>query len=101
VPVTVKVPIERLLLLPHENHHQGSLSLFVGARDAEGRLSPIQHLPTPISIPNEKLLVALGQVASYQMGLVLRPGEHTVVVGLRDEVANTESTARLLHNAAP
>ena len=101
VPVTVKVPIERLLLLPDENYHQGSLSLFVGARDAQGHLSPIQHLPTPIRIPNQKLLVALGQVASYNMGLMLRSGEHTVVVGFRDEVANTESLTRMRHNAAP
>ena len=97
MPVTVKFPIGRVVLLPDEKVHRGQGSLFVGARDTEGRTSPVQRMPASIRIPNDQILVAMGQVASYQVSLVMRPGEHTVVVGLRDELANEESTVRLPH----
>jgi VWFA-related protein len=97
VPIMVKFPISSLLLLPQEKYHEGRVSIYVGARDQEGGLSPVQKMPAPIRIPNDKLLTALGQVAGFRLTLLLNPGEHAVAVGVRDELANVESTTTVLH----
>lgn len=97
VQVMVKFPIAKLLLVPQERFHEGRVSIYVAARDSEGRMSPIQQMPAPVRIPNEKLVTALGQVAGYRMTLMLRPEEHDVVVGVRDELADVESVARIHH----
>ena len=98
VPVLVKFPIAKVLLLPQEHFHEGRVSIFVGARDGRGRTSPIQKMPAPIRIPNDQLLTALGQVAGYRMTLLLEDGEHSVVVGVRDELANVSSTTTMAHD---
>lgn len=95
VPITVKIPISRLLLLPQESHHTAQIAIFVGTRDADGRTSPIQQVPAPLRIPNDRLLTALGQVMSFQVGLVMRPQEHDVAVGVRDELADVDSIAKV------
>ena len=99
VPLTVKLPISRLLLLPQETHHIAQVAIFVGTRDPDGRVSPVQQVPAPLRIPNDRLLTALGQVAAFQVALVMRPGEHTVVVGVRDELADVQAVARASHLA--
>ena len=103
VPVMVKFPIAKLLLLPQEHFHEGRVAIFVGARDSQGGMSPIQKMPAPIRIPNDKLLTALGQVAGFRLTLMMSPDEHSVVVGVRDELANVESTTLARHTpgAAP
>ena len=94
VPVIVKFPINKIVLAPGEHMHQGDVSIFVGARDLDGGgLSPVQRLPAPVTVPNDRLMTALGQVAGYRMMLHLREGAHAVAVSVRDEVAQTESTA--------
>ena len=97
VPITVKFPIANLLLLPQEHFHEGRVSIFVGARDSQGGTSPIQKMPAPIRIPNDKLLTALAQVAGFRVTLMMNEGEHSVVVGVRDELGNVESTTRVSH----
>jgi VWFA-related protein len=98
VQLVVKVPIAHLLLLPQEQFHQGKISIFVAVRDAAGRTSPVQKVPAPIRIPNDKLLIATGQVAAFNITLQMREGEHSVVVGVRDELADVESTVRTVHS---
>ena len=97
VPIMVKFPLSSLLLLPQEKFHEGRVSIYVGARDQNGGLSPVQKMPAPIRIPNDKLLTALGQVAGFRLTLLLSPGEHAVAVGVRDELANVESTTSVSH----
>lgn len=92
VPVMVKVPLGKLVLVPQEDVHVGRIGIFICARDSQGRTSPVQSIDVPIRIPNEKLLTALGQVAGYRMTLLMRPEEHSVAVGVRDELGRVEST---------
>ncbi|MEM1180165.1 MAG: VWA domain-containing protein [Acidobacteriota bacterium] len=94
VPILVKFPLSQIVLVPGEGTHDGKVSIYVGAREVEGGgLSPVQKLPAPIRIPEDRLEQALGQVAGYRMMLQLRPGEHTVAVSVRDDVAQVESTS--------
>lgn len=91
VDVMVRFPLDKLVLLPKERFHEGRVSLFVGARDSRGRMSPIQEIAVPIRVPNDQLLTALGQTAGYKTTLRLRKDAHTVAVSIRDELGNADS----------
>ena len=102
VPVIVKVPLSKLVLVPQDEVHVGRIGIFICARDSEGRTSPVQSMDVPIRIPNDKLLAALGQVAGYRMTLMMRAEQHNVAVGVRDELGRVESTvAELYEPTAP
>ncbi|MEM6796802.1 MAG: VWA domain-containing protein, partial [Acidobacteriota bacterium] len=101
VPVIVKFPLGKLVLAPGERTHDGRVSIYVGARAAgSGNLSPVQRLPAPVTIPNDQLMTALGQVAGYRMMLNMRDGEHSVAVSVRDEIAQIESTTVVRFDAS-
>ncbi|MDA8017340.1 MAG: VWA domain-containing protein [Thermoanaerobaculia bacterium] len=97
VPIIVKFPISRLALVPGENFHEGKVSIYVGAQGPDGNMSPIQKMPAPVRIPNDKLLTAMSQVAGYRLTLLMRPGEHRVAVTVRDELADITSAALVVH----
>ena len=48
-------------------------------------------------VPQAQLAAAQGQSVAYRTTLVLRPGWHTVVVGVRDEYGNVNSTLTFLY----
>jgi len=91
VDVLVKFPLAKLVLLPRDRFHEGRVTLFVGARDSRGRMSPIQEIAVPIRVPNDQLLTALGQTAAYKTTLRLRSDAHIIGVSLRDELGNADS----------
>jgi len=95
VPVLVKIPFSRLLLLPEEEHHSGRVSMYVVVRDPNGGLSPMRRIELPIQIPNEKILVALSQSAAYPLQLELGAGPKRISIGLRDHLARTDATINL------
>jgi VWFA-related protein len=92
VLVTVKLPMSRLVLLPQGQFHEGRVTIFLAARDSAGRNSPITEVKVPIRVPNEQLLTTLGQLAGYRAKLALKAVDHTVAVGVRDELGNIVST---------
>ncbi|HVR99908.1 MAG TPA: VWA domain-containing protein [Thermoanaerobaculia bacterium] len=89
VPITVKFPLSRMTLLPREGAWEGRLSLFLAARDADGRMSEITELLLPMRL---KAQAAPGQPASYTTRMALRDAHQTIVLGIRDELGNTVST---------
>ncbi len=98
VPVVVKIPMSQLTLLPDANGFSGRLSLYVGAQDSEGRITPISRDVLPLQIPRDELQAALARVGGYQFTLQLRREEHLVAVGIRDELGNQESIVRALYS---
>ncbi|MEM7052679.1 MAG: VWA domain-containing protein [Acidobacteriota bacterium] len=95
VPVMVKIPFEKLLLLPSGERHRGQVTLFVAVRDDQGRISPFQQIDLPIEIPNERLFEALTGAAAYPMRLAMRGGAQRIAVGARDRVARIDATVNL------
>ncbi len=91
VPVTLKVPLARLMLLPKGSEHEGHLSIFLLTQGADGGLSPGSKMETPIRIANAKMVEAMGQTGVYQSALRVPPGKHRVAVAVRDDVAAVES----------
>ena len=92
VPIMIKVPLAKLVLVPRDEARLGRIGIFLSARDGEGRVSPVQSMDVPIRIPETRLADALGQVAGYRMVLRMRPEEHSVAVAVRDEIGQVEST---------
>lgn len=95
LPVLVRVPISQLVLVPQENEHVARLSIVIAVRDADGRLSDPQRVVVPISIPNDKLLEAMGQEVGHGLNLAMRKGDSKLAVGVRDELSAVESTLNL------
>jgi VWFA-related protein len=95
VPVIITVPIGQLVLIPSIEEHQGRISIHLAVRDQRGDLSPMVRREYPIAVPNNLLAGALSQSAGFTMRLAVRPGRQRIAVGLRDEVARTESVTLL------
>ncbi len=96
VPVMVKIPFQKLLLLPQEEFHAAQVSLFVVARDQRsGDVSPFRRIDIPIKIPNEKILEALTQAAAYPLQLDLDRGLKRISIGVRDHLADVDATINL------
>ncbi|HUO86984.1 MAG TPA: VWA domain-containing protein, partial [Thermoanaerobaculia bacterium] len=91
VGVDLEVPIGKLVLIPHGDHHRARIRLFVAARDAEGDSSAVQQVVVPISIPSDELELARGQLYRYSLPMLLRSGPHRVAIGIRDELGGEES----------
>lgn len=96
VPVLVKIPFEKLLLVPHEEFHKARVSIYVVARNEKnGGVSPVRRIEVPIEIPNGQMLEALSQVATYPLQLEMKRGHQRISVGVRDDLANIDSTINI------
>jgi hypothetical protein len=95
VPLLVKVPLNKLVLVPGPREHQAKVSVFVAVRDDRGRTSQVQQHLCPIRIANNDLLTALGSSGACGVRLLMRGGEQRIAVSVRDDLAGIESTARL------
>jgi VWFA-related protein len=99
ITLLVKLPMAKLVLLPRGDAHEGEMRIFVGARDTEGRVSEIQEVTLPIKVPNDQVLTVMSQSLATHVSLLLRPGEHRLAVGVRDELGNTDSIATSTYTA--
>ena len=91
VPVEVRIPIANLVLIPRAETHEARLRLFIAARDEAGDSSPVQQVTVPVSIPSAEIESARGEDYVYRIELLMRGGPHLVAVGVRDELASSES----------
>lgn len=93
VDVMVKVPFEKILLLPQEDSHVGRLTLFVVVQDHKNQnLSSMSRVEVPITIPNEQLLQVMAQKAAYPLKLEMQGGPQRLAIGMRDHLARVSST---------
>ncbi|MEA2691016.1 MAG: hypothetical protein QOJ16_403, partial [Acidobacteriota bacterium] len=99
VTLLVKLPMAKLVLLPHGDAREGRLRIFVGARDSQGRVSQLNEIAVPIRVPDNQILTVMGQSAATRITLLLRPGEHRLAIGVRDELGNTDSTVTSTYTA--
>lgn len=87
VPVMVRIPIGKLVLVPRELTEEAKVRLFIAAMDSSGGTSDVQQAPVPISIPKAEVAMAQGKQYVYSVTLLMRGGEQRVAVGVRDDVA--------------
>jgi len=95
VPVIITVPIGELILIPAEEEHRGQISILLTVCDERGGLSPPQLQVYPVPIRNADLATALSQQAGFTLRLAMRPGKQRIAVGVRDDIARTESVTTI------
>ena len=93
VPVQVRIPIDRLVLLPDGPKHTAEISLYAAVRDETGRVSDVHGRRYPFEVANDELLAAVAQDAGFIFSLVMSPGSKRIAVGVRDERSQLGSTA--------
>ncbi len=96
VSLQVKIPFQKLLLVPQEEFHSAQVSLFVIVREEKsGNVSPFRRIDLPVKIPNAQILQALTQAAAYPLQLEMKRGRQRISIGVRDHLANVDSTINL------
>lgn len=93
--ILVKIPFESIRLVHREEHFNAQVTLLVLVRDADGALSETRRIDLPIKVPDDRMLYVVEQKATYVLELELEPGAKRIVVGVRDHLGASESTAAL------
>lgn len=93
VPVEVRVPMGELVLVQRGEVYESRARLFVAAIDDENNTSPVQQVELPIRIPLTEIEQARKQEYTYTVRLLMRGGNQKIAVGVRDEIAGTNSFA--------
>ena len=86
VPVLVRIPIGKLVLIPHEQTEDARVRLFIAALDSAGGSSDVQQAAVPISIPKADVAAAQNKKFVYSVTLLMRAGEQRVSIGVRDDI---------------
>ncbi|HEX2644372.1 MAG TPA: VWA domain-containing protein [Thermoanaerobaculia bacterium] len=100
VSLLVTFPMAKLVLLPQDQFHEGKVTVMVGARDDQGRTSDLLQVNVPVRVPNAQMSQAQDQTVAYRATLLLRNIAHTLVVSVRDEYGNVDSTITAPYAAA-
>jgi VWFA-related protein len=101
VPVTVMLPMAKVILLPQQAFHEGRLTLYIAASDEAGGSSPVTVVALPVRVPNDGLVAALGQQVAYRTRLGLRAARGRLAVSIRDELAGAAATTLVELGTAP
>jgi VWFA-related protein len=91
VPISVKIPLGKLTLVPREHSSTAKVRLFIGAIDPEGHTSEVQQVPVPINVPAADVPKLAGKHFLYTLSLLMRGGDQKVAIGMRDDVGAQES----------
>jgi hypothetical protein len=91
VPIHLRIPLDKVTMLPQGEHQEARLRVFIAAVDEKGDISPVQSAALPIQIPSLDLEKARQQGWGYDVTLLMRPGQHRVAVGLRDDLGALSS----------
>ena len=91
VPMEIRIPIGKLVLVPAEGMRQARIRVFFAAMDGEGGMSEVQSSVVPIEIPEAEVATAVKQVYVYGISLMMRKGPQKLAVGVRDEVGATQA----------
>jgi VWFA-related protein len=91
LPIEVKIPIGKLLLVPREKVRTANVRFFVAAIDSDGNKSDVQQARIPIQVPEAEVATAKQKYYVYSVSLLMRGGDHRVAVGVRDDLASAES----------
>jgi VWFA-related protein len=94
VPITVKVPLREVVLLPAGNgKHQGKLRFHFALRDDKGAFRRLDSKPLVFDVPDDQLAVARGQHVAYRVEVPLPAGSYRFATAIEDELGGTSGVA--------
>jgi len=88
LPIEVRIPFEKVALIPEGDSLIGYLMVYYAARDNEGKQSDLQRTEHPIRIPASEYEKVRKQFFTVSANLLLEPGTYRISVGVRDELTN-------------
>ena len=93
VPISVRIPIGKLVMVPRGELHVARVRLFFAALDENGGTSEVQDARLPIEVPSASYEEAAKGTWRYDVPLLMRSGAQRLAVGLRDELGQVSSFA--------
>lgn len=91
VATELRVPMAKLLFLPHGDVHRGGVTAFVVTQDAGGWISSARQLAAPLEIPNADLVAAMSRFGVLRAEVELRAGDRKLAIAVRDDVGDVDS----------
>lgn len=88
LPVDVRIPIERLALIPDGDVLAGYVTVYYAARDTEGKQSDLQTKEHAVKIPQAEYEAARTKYYTISASLLLEPGRYRISIGTRDQLTN-------------
>ncbi len=88
LPVEVRVPMDKIALIPDGEDLIGWLMVYYAARDSEGMQSDLQRIEHGIRIPAAGYDEKKKQHWTISASLLLEPGTYRISVGVRDQLTN-------------
>ncbi len=89
MPIMVRFPIDRLVLIPEGGNYIGSVTVMYGVLDGEGRTSEVHLGNLPISVPEERMAEIEGKMVAYEVVVAMTPDSRRLAVAARDDVGRT------------
>ncbi len=94
LPIMVRFPLERLVLIPHEGRYVGSVTVMYGVLDSAGRASEVHLGNLPISVPEDRLAETRGKEVGYEVVVAMAPSARRLAVAARDDVGLTMAAVK-------
>ncbi len=97
VKLRLRLPLRQIVLVSQGDAWTGQLTLWIGARDAAGRVAPVQSVRVPIRIPAPATpgvegKQQLDRLFAYDIRMrMAERGEETVALGIQDDLGHTTS----------
>lgn len=88
LPIEVRIPLDKVALIPEGEDLVGYLMVYYAARDDEGKQSDLQRTEHPIRMPASRYETARRQFYTVTASLLLEAGKYRISVGVRDELTN-------------
>ena len=101
VPLTVRIPATSLVLLPRGAGYEGAVSLTIVVAGSDGTPSYAHREVFPVRVPAGDVAGFLEQDTSFTFSLLVRPGDTSLSITARDEIAQTESVVVTKFVASP
>lgn len=93
VPVQISIA-PTVTLLPQEGQLVGGFNVYIAVGTEGGAMSKVSKAAQPIKIPAEGELSLRSKPMTYDVSIVVRPGESTLSVGVVDQISSSSGFAR-------
>jgi len=94
IPVHISIPSKTVTLLPQEGQLVGGFDVYIAVGTDGGAMSKVSKSAQPIKIPTNAEQSLRSKPMTYDMSIVVRPGESTLSVAVVDEISSTSGFAR-------
>lgn len=88
--VSVKVPLDSLVLIPGGNLKEGLLTVFVAAQDPNGGATPVRQSSVPVRMAAGPATGPRREF-TYEIEMMMRKGQSDLGVAVRDEIGGETS----------